>query len=183
MVIFFSAYSTFTISKFSAPTGFNGKMCPGFCPIDCPEGQQPCQPDFDANGCPMPQTCGCGDDSCPRTNDWRGCPVTPRPTCNEGEMVCANGADDRGCHTGFSCHPGFPNKCPAPALPPPNFYTGPIPDPTLTATNAPSTAAPVPTGAPCDDKWASKKCQNRKKRGQCKRGWVKKNCQSTCEFC
>ena len=108
MVIFFSAYSTFTISKFSAPTGFNGKMCPGFCPIDCPEGQQPCQPDFDANGCPMPQTCGCGDDSCPRTNDWRVALSHPDPPATKVKWSVPMGQTTGAATQGSLATQGFP---------------------------------------------------------------------------
>ena len=95
-------------------------MCQSFCSPLCPDGQYECPMDYDSSGCPMPPTCSCSNETCPKSHDWRGCPITPFPACNEGEQTCANGADDRGCHQGFSCLPAM-SPCPTPSLPAPTL--------------------------------------------------------------
>ena len=35
----------------------------------------------------------------------------------------------------------------------------------------------------CKNKWSTKKCKKRKKKGRCNKKNVKQNCQKTCGFC
>jgi len=107
--------------KFYKP---EGQVCFNFCPRECEDGMEPCPPDFDDKGCPMPNGCakaGALETECPRNHAPNGCTILMPPKCvDNGEVDCPVGSDEKGCHMGFTCAKSAA-ECPQPYFPAPEF--------------------------------------------------------------
>ena len=73
---------------------------------------------FDENGCEGPAICVNAGVVCPKGfYDYKGCPLLGTVTCEDEEVLCAKGYDDRDCSLLDYCQSPF-GDCPAVCLGP-----------------------------------------------------------------
>ncbi|XP_059083338.1 low-density lipoprotein receptor-related protein 2-like [Tigriopus californicus] len=82
--------------------------CPNYCTPECDAGQRVCTGVRTAtNPCMSPPTCVPTDQNCPGdTHDQNGCPLSTKPepaSCPDGQILCSNGVDAKGCNLGKEC--------------------------------------------------------------------------------